>query len=154
MLEQFKISQSNDPAVRAKAIPILFFESKNGGERTFHGYGTVESVKLVTQYTGVNNQKEYFSNYLFTFCVFSLKKEQEAFDWSWIDAFVTMSYFTDAAQKEVLENNYPIMLINGKQVVKIVREHIYKENISIDEYLNSLNTEQSYEDPADILKEE
>lgn len=86
LLEQFKLSHSNDPKERAKAIPILFFESKKQGERTFHGYGTVESIKLVTQYSGSNKNKTYFSNYLFTFCVFSLKKEQEGFNWDWIDA--------------------------------------------------------------------
>jgi hypothetical protein len=46
LLEQFKLSHSNDPKERAKAIPILFFESKKQGERTFHGYGTVESSQL------------------------------------------------------------------------------------------------------------
>ncbi len=70
LLEQFKLSHSNDPKERAKAIPILFFESKKQGERTFHGYGTVESIKLVTQYSGSNKNKTYFSNYPFTFCVF------------------------------------------------------------------------------------
>lgn len=308
LLHQFKLSQSNDPAVRAQAVPILFFQSKNQGERTFHGYGTVESVKLVTQYTGNNKNKKYFSNYLFTFCVFSLKHEQEAFDWNWIEArrknsefafalaptewknwinngdfnkvrrhvygrntikkedqlpqknskdesllnsiylfykdnpygfeflakditrlliedsgtvchdgwvtkasgdggfdfvlrtdignqgmnqirqvvlgqakcyktsngvdgkdvdriiarlkrgwiaaFVTTSYFTNATQKEILEDNYPIMLINGKNVAEIVRKHLYKNNITLNQYLDSLNKEQQYKNPEDILKEE
>ncbi|MGN1284042.1 MAG: restriction endonuclease [Candidatus Limosilactobacillus intestinavium] len=308
LLEQFRLSHSNDPKERAKAIPILFFESKKQGERTFHGYGTVESIKLVTQYSGSNQNKVYFSNYLFTFCVFSLKKEQEGFDWSWIDArrekdkfapslapkewqewikdgnfnkvrrhvygrntankkeqlptpnskldlildkiyshyknnpfgfeylakdvtrlliedsgtichdgwvtkasgdggydyvlridignqglsqvrqvvlgqakcyeknngvsgkdvdriiarlkrgwlaaFVTTSYFTNATQQEILEDNYPILLITGKQVAEIVNKEIYRRNISLDEYLKSLNMEQEYKNPEDILKEE
>lgn len=308
LLEQFKISQNKDPKIRAKAIPILFFESKKPGERIFHGYGTVESVKLVTQYSGTPENKEYFSNYLFTFCVFSLKKEQEAFNWDWIDArrdhdqyapslapkewqdwikngnfnqvrrhvygrstskkkeqlpipgskldsilsqiynyyndnpygfeflakdvtrlliedsgtichdgwvtqasgdggydyvlridigkaglsqvrqvvlgqakcyetkngisgkdvdriiarlkrgwiaaFVTTSYFTDATQKEILEDNYPIMLINGKKVAEVVSQYIYRNNITLEQYLAKLGTEQEYRNPEDILKEE
>ncbi len=311
LLEQFKLSHSNDPKERAKAIPILFFESKKQGERTFHGYGTVESIKLVTQYSGSNKNKTYFSNYLFTFCVFSLKKEQEGFNWDWIDArrekdkfapclapkewqewqewikdgdfnkirrhvygrstankkeqlptpgskldiilqkiyshyqnnpfgfeylakdvtrlliedsgtichdgwvtkasgdggydyvlridignhglsqvrqvvlgqakcyernngvsgkdvdriiarlkrgwlaaFVTTSYFTNATQQEILEDNYPILLITGKQVAEIVNKELYRKNISLDKYLESLNMEQEYKNPEDILKEE
>ena len=308
LLEQFKLSHSNDPKERAKAIPILFFESKKQGERTFHGYGTVESIKLVTQYSGSNKNKTYFSNYLFTFCVFSLKKEQEGFNWDWIDArrekdkfapclapkewqewikdgdlnkirrhvygrstankkeqlptpgskldiilqkiyshyqnnpfgfeylakdvtrlliedsgtichdgwvtkasgdggydyvlridignhglsqvrqvvlgqakcyernngvsgkdvdriiarlkrgwlaaFVTTSYFTNATQQEILEDNYPILLITGKQVAEIVNKELYRKNISLDKYLKSLNMEQEYKNPEDILKEE
>lgn len=308
LLEQFKLSHSNDRNERAKAIPILFFESRKQGERTFHGYGTVESIKLVTQYSGSNKNKIYFSNYLFKFCVFSLKKEQEGFNWNWIDArrekdryapdlapkewqkwvndgdfnkarrhvygrstankkeqlptpgskldmtlkkiyshyqdnpfgfeylakdvtrlliedsgtichdgwvtkasgdggydyvlridignhglsqvrqvvlgqakcydrnngvsgkdvdriiarlkrgwlaaFVTTSYFTNATQQEILEDNYPILLITGKQVAEIVNKEIYRKNISLDEYLKSLNMEQEYKNPEDILNEE
>ncbi len=308
LLKQFKLSHSADKKLREQACPIIFFESKKQGERIFHGYGTVEDVKLVTQYSNKENQRIYFSNYLFTFCVFSLKKEQEGFDWHWIDArrdhdkyasslapkewqewintgdfncvkrrvynrntfekkeqlptknskldktlsqiynhyknnpwgfeylakdvtrllieesgtichdgwvtkasgdggydfvlridigenglsqirqvvlgqakcyakdngisgeavdrvvarlkrgwisaFVTTSYFTDATQKEILADNYPIMLINGKKIAEIVNKHIYKENISLDQYLAGLNKEQSYKLPEDILKEE
>lgn len=72
----------------------------------------------------------------------------------WIASFVTMSYYTDQAQKEILEDNYPIMLINGKQVAEIVSEHIYKENISLESYLEGIDKEQAYKVPEDILKEE
>ena len=86
MLDQFKISHDPNPEVRATAVPIVFFETRKQGERIFHGYGVIKNVKLVTQYTGSGVDKAYFSNYLFTFCVFSMKKEQEGFDWSWIEA--------------------------------------------------------------------
>ena len=86
LLDQFKISHDPNPEVRATAVPIIFFETRKQGERIFHGYGVIKNVKLVTQYTGSGADKAYFSNYLFTFCVFSMKKEQEGFDWSWIEA--------------------------------------------------------------------
>lgn len=86
LLKQFKISHDPDPQVRATAIPIIFFETQKMGKRIFHGYGVIKNIRLITQYTGSGTNKEYFSNYLFTFCVFSMKKEQEGFDWAWIEA--------------------------------------------------------------------
>ncbi len=319
LLDQFKISHDPNPEVRATAVPIVFFETRKQGERIFHGYGVIKNVKLVTQYTGSGADKAYFSNYLFTFCVFSMKKEQEGFDWSWIEArkqaakdknflslanalapkewkfwiktgdlekvrrkvygrstskkeeqlptpgsaddkilnqiyeyyrkkdnskahsgdfefeglakeitrliigdachdgwvtkssgdggydfvlrvdigtkgisqvrqvvlgqakcyrrdqritgeavdrvvarlkrgwiaaFVTTSFFSDPAQREILEDDYPIMLISGKQVAQTVRKYIYEKNITLQEYLDSLSRDQSFKSPEDILKEE
>ncbi len=74
LLKQFKISHDPDPQVRATAIPIIFFETQKMGKRIFHGYGVIKNIRLITQYTGSGTNKEYFSNYLFTFCVFSMKK--------------------------------------------------------------------------------
>ncbi|WP_240934539.1 hypothetical protein [Lactobacillus acetotolerans] len=72
----------------------------------------------------------------------------------WIAAFVTTSYFTDATQKEILEDNYPVMLINGKKVAEVVSQYIYRNNITLEQYLAKLGTEQEYRNPEDILKEE
>ncbi|MGN8748761.1 hypothetical protein ACTNDR_09720, partial [Lactobacillus amylovorus] len=72
----------------------------------------------------------------------------------WLAAFVTTSYFTNATQQEILEDNYPILLITGKQVAEIVNKELYRKNISLDKYLKSLNMEQEYKNPEDILKEE
>jgi Restriction endonuclease len=49
----------------------------------FQGFGIVERVERVTQYSEKN--KEYFSNYVFDFAVFSLKDEGEEFNWNWIN---------------------------------------------------------------------
>ncbi|MGO5299844.1 hypothetical protein [Lactobacillus amylovorus] len=46
------------------------------------------------------------------------------------------------------------MLITGKQVAEIVNKELYRKNISLDKYLKSLNMEQEYKNPEDILKEE
>tara|TARA_Y100000589_G_scaffold39246_1_gene32908 strand:- start:1127 stop:1459 length:333 start_codon:yes stop_codon:yes gene_type:complete len=34
----------------------------------------------------------------------------------WIGVYVTTSFFSESVQREILENNYPIMLINGSMV--------------------------------------
>lgn len=72
------------------AVPVLFFERVpyNGSQKgylKFQGYGVIESVELITQYD-VKTKDGYFSNYVFDMCVFSLKNDNEAFSWDWINA--------------------------------------------------------------------
>jgi hypothetical protein len=50
----------------------------------FCGFGIVQRVELITQFH--QRQGSYFSNYVFDFCILSLKEEDESFDWSWITA--------------------------------------------------------------------
>lgn len=69
------------------AVPVVFFErvavdGRPKGNLKFHGYGVLEGAKLVTQYDA--KKEQYFSNYMFDFCVFSLKEDKELFDWNWI----------------------------------------------------------------------
>lgn len=61
----------------------------------------------------------------------------------WIGAFVTTSYYSDPLQKELNEDKYPIMLINGKMVEEIVNEEIFTYGIDLPTYLSSL--EKKYE---------
>lgn len=44
----------------------------------------------------------------------------------WIAAFVTTSFFSDQSQREILADDYPIMLISGKQVAQTVI-YLWKE---------------------------
>lgn len=87
LLNQLDIYNSPDAAIRQKyAVPIVFFERVpvNGrlkGNLKFQGFGILEKAERVTQY---NSNKEYFSNYRFSFCVFSLNDENENFNWKWI----------------------------------------------------------------------
>ncbi|WP_153218771.1 PDDEXK family nuclease [Lactobacillus amylolyticus] len=46
------------------------------------------------------------------------------------------------------------MLINGKKVAEVVSQYIYRNNITLEQYLAKLGTEQEYRNPEDILKEE
>lgn len=54
----------------------------------------------------------------------------------------------------MLEDNYPILLISGKRIAEIVGQYTYKQNITLQEYLDSLDKEQELKNPEDILKEE
>ena len=82
LLGQAELHMSKDPKARQTAAPIVFFEGQKKGQVTFHGFGVIEKVELVTQFSA---DEGFFSNYKFTFAVFSLADQEEAFDWSWID---------------------------------------------------------------------
>ena len=87
LLDLLKYYESPNESDRMRnAVPVIFFEkcSYDGrpkGNAIFHGFGILESAELVTQY---RNKQNYFANYLFNFCIFSLAEENEEFDWQWI----------------------------------------------------------------------
>lgn len=56
----------------------------------------------------------------------------------WLGIYVTTSYFSTAVQKEVLDDQYPIMLINGLQIAKATESILYREGITLDEFLNDI----------------
>ncbi|MBP5305507.1 MAG: hypothetical protein J6Z02_06620, partial [Lachnospiraceae bacterium] len=88
LLRLNSVYNSGDKNVRAsEAVPIVFFErttvdGRQKGNLIFQGYGIIEKAELVTQYD--TKKGEYFSNYLFHFCVFTMKEDAETFDWNWI----------------------------------------------------------------------
>ncbi len=49
----------------------------------------------------------------------------------WIGVYVTTSFFSEAVQREIIEDEYPLMLINGKKlsetVIKMVNTQGYKD---------------------------
>ncbi len=60
----------------------------------------------------------------------------------WIGSFVTTSYFSDAVQKEVREDEYPIMLINGAKIADIVENELLKSpGLTLNDYLDSIEDE-------------
>lgn len=87
LIELLQYYQCDDKEARAEhCVPVVFFEKvsyegRPKGNAVFQGFGIVESAELVTQY---NKDHEYFANYRFNFCVLSLAKENELFDWQWI----------------------------------------------------------------------
>ncbi len=88
LLKQFSLYHSPDKHKRILACPILFFKrvSINGrakGNIQFNGFGLIESINLITQY---DKNNEYFTNYEYNFIVFNLLKENEEFNWAWINA--------------------------------------------------------------------
>ena len=107
------------------AVPIIFFEKcaydgRAKGNAIFHGFGILESVELVTQY-GQNH--DYFANYLFNFCIFSLSENNEEFDWRWIidrcdptkNTIDTNTYAPESWKK---------WLKNGKNGLHLVRRSV------------------------------
>ena len=91
LLDLLNVYNSNEKKIREEqAVPIVFFErtsvmvgnkTRYKGNLVFQGYGVLESAELITQY---DNRGKAFSNYLFYFCIFTLKEDNEKFDWKWI----------------------------------------------------------------------
>lgn len=71
----------------------------------------------------------------------------------WIGSFVTLQSFSNAVQQEVIEDSYPLIMINGRKVVEVVRQEIYRTRMSIPDYLDSLKNKYKRENrkPEDIL---
>ncbi|MDX5376220.1 MAG: restriction endonuclease [Halomonas sp.] len=74
----------------------------------------------------------------------------------WLGAYVTTSYFSPAVQKEVYEDQYPLILINGRQLAEeATRMQLTGGYPSLDKFLDFVD--QSYEeqvnsrDPEEIL---
>jgi len=74
----------------------------------------------------------------------------------WLGIYVTTSYFSNNVQIEILEDKYPLLLINGKilaqEVNEIVHELRYK---NVKEYLEDIDKEYEgaikFRDPEEIL---
>ena len=47
----------------------------------------------------------------------------------WLGVYVTTSYFSDKVQIEILEDKYPILLINGKILSEEVNEIVHQNVI-------------------------
>ena len=95
LLNLLEIYRNSDSEIRAKeAVPLLFFErvtvdGRVKGNLKFHGFGIVTEADLVNQsaYNKSSKDIEYFPNYKFMLSIFSLRKEQEKFDFiKWIGA--------------------------------------------------------------------
>ena len=58
----------------------------------------------------------------------------------WIGVYVTTSYFSSQVQKEILDDQYPIMLINGLEIAKATNNILYRDGITIDELFNKIDS--------------
>jgi len=96
LLKELAFHTSGSRDERLTASPLLLFERDSKGYVRFHGLALIEGAELVTQF---NPERGYFTNYVFSFAILSLKHESEQFDWSWIEA--RRSSETD--QRETLE---------------------------------------------------
>ena len=78
----------------------------------------------------------------------------------WIGSFVTTSYFTDPAQREMVVDEYPVVLVAGLQLARIVEAMRDEKGFSSttalldwveEEYLRLLRVARPH--PSDILRE-
>ena len=73
----------------------------------------------------------------------------------WIGVYVTTSYFSQAVQREVLVDRYPVVLVDGARVASIVRRHLSDNGLSLSVFLDSLSDQYvsrlGFGDPEAIL---
>lgn len=62
----------------------------------------------------------------------------------WIGAYVTTSYFSDKSQIEVIEDQYPLMLIGGAQVARVIGEFISDAGQTASEFLRDLDAREKH----------
>lgn len=59
----------------------------------------------------------------------------------WIGVYVTTAYFSTSVQKEVLDDQYPIMLINGLRLAEAINCITYKEGVALDELFEIIDAQ-------------
>ena len=59
----------------------------------------------------------------------------------WFGVYVTTSYFSNNVQLEVLDDQYPIMLVCGKKIAETVQKIVFKKGIDVATFLKELDKE-------------
>jgi hypothetical protein len=60
----------------------------------------------------------------------------------WVGAYVTTSYFSESVQSEIIEDSYPILLINGKKIAEIALKIVHDDGYpSIESFLADVDTQ-------------
>ena len=120
-----------EPGLRRFAPPILIFGQKDAsgarkGYREFCGYGVPIRCTVNTQREKKTGR--YFTNLAIELALFRLSKENEFFDWSWIDArrdgnltHYRASKFAPAAWRDWVEN--------GDSAIERCRRNVAKNRI-------------------------
>ena len=89
LVQQFEIHNSNNYEIRKMASPIIFFKrvAANGalkGYVEFNGFGVITNAEMKVEHN--RKSKVDFVNYIFDFAVLEMTKENEIFDWQWINS--------------------------------------------------------------------
>lgn len=63
----------------------------------------------------------------------------------WFGVYVTTSYFSVNMQMEILDDQYPIMLIGGKKLTETVSKILFRKGISLTSFLKELDEEYKTE---------
>ena len=59
----------------------------------------------------------------------------------WFGVYVTTSYFSDNVQLEVLDDQYPIMLVSGKRIAETVERILFRRGMDLITFLEELDND-------------
>jgi hypothetical protein len=78
-------------------------------------------------------------------------------DRGWVGAFVTTGYFSDQAQREVVADRFPLLMLNGRHVGETVVKESALRGLSVPDYIAAVDAEYdgrlSNRLPAEILRD-
>jgi len=78
-------------------------------------------------------------------------------DRGWVGAFVTTGYFSDQAQREVVSDRFPLLMLNGRHVGETVVKEAALRGLAMPEYIANIDAEYdgrlSNRLPAEILRD-
>lgn len=128
LLEQHVLHVSEKEKDRMRAVPILAFQAVKAdgrikGNLKFCGLCLLETVERVTQYD--SSKRSYFTNYVFSLCVISLSKEDECFDWRWINDRRNPNLHLEEANRHA-PNAWKIWVKNGVEKKKYYQRNVVK----------------------------
>ena len=73
----------------------------------------------------------------------------------WVGVYVTTSYFSIPVQREILNDRYPVVLVDGARVASVVRKYMLENAISIEALLDDLSNQYEgkigFGDPDAVL---
>jgi hypothetical protein len=121
----------SEPRLRMFAPPILMFSQANmfgarKGYREFCGYGVPMRCTITTQRE--KKYGRYFTNLAIELVLFHLNKENEVFDWAWIDARRNGSMDAGSILKLAPEA-WREWVRNGESAIERCRRNVAKNNI-------------------------
>ncbi|MFA5296364.1 MAG: restriction endonuclease [Methanoregulaceae archaeon] len=71
----------------------------------------------------------------------------------WVGAYVTTGYFSESVQREIIEDSYPILLINGKKIAELTLKIVHDDGYpSLASFLADIDTQ--YENKVKIRRPE
>jgi hypothetical protein len=75
----------------------------------------------------------------------------------WVGAFVTTGHYTVQAQREVIDDRFPLLLVNGRQVGEAVVRNAAVRGLTVPDYISAIDAEYdgqlSSRLPEEILAE-
>jgi len=78
-------------------------------------------------------------------------------DRGWVGAFVTTGYFSQEAQRELMSDRFPLLLVNGRQVGETVVRNAALSGLDVPSYIRAVDSEYdgllSSRLPSEILAE-